>query len=205
MSALTTISFLNIGTAATFSWRLRRPDASFRSPLNNVRRDLERPGAIWVATAVWPPLSDANASEASTWLDQAGKAGYRFLLPIYSFTQNGVLTGTPLINGAGQSGLSLITDGWTHGVTAIAKRGDFLQLATGQLLRVQADVNSDGSGNATFTVEPALRAAPADNSAVTVASPKGLFKLVTSDPGVTKAQAKIASGFALDFEEELQL
>jgi hypothetical protein len=39
------------------------------------------------------------------------------------------------------------------------------------------DVNSDGSGNATLTVWPDLRSAPADNAAITVSNTKTTFRL----------------------------
>lgn len=115
----------------------------------------------------------------------------------------GAYGGTPLVNGASQnvtyaaataSGVyqsSLITDGWTTSVTGLLKAGDVITIAgvfgvnpvskqsTGDLqtFTVLADVNSDGSGNATLTVSPPIitsgpqqtvTAAPADNAAITV-------------------------------------
>jgi hypothetical protein len=102
----------------------------------------------------------------------------------------GTATGTPLINGASQTGSSIITDGWTASVT-ILLQGDVIQFAgvnavnpmsyqsTGQLqdFVVTADVTSDGSGNATIPVYPALTTSgqlqtvtgsPANNAAITV-------------------------------------
>lgn len=118
----------------------------------------------------------------------------------------GVNTGTPLVNGASQNVTyatskdtwtqSLITDGWTASQTGILKAGDVFTLAgvnainqrtresTGNLQTfvVTADANSDGSGNATFTVSPPIitsgpyqtvDAAPADNAAITVKTGTG--------------------------------
>lgn len=114
--------------------------------------------------------------------------------------------GTPLVNGASQNDTyaeskatntsSLITDGWTIS-TAVLKAGDVFTIAgvyavnpvpgegaTGkaamdylQQFVVTADATSDGSGNATLTVSPAIiasgpyqtvDAAPADGAAITV-------------------------------------
>jgi hypothetical protein len=98
--------------------------------------------------------------------------------------------GTPLINGASQSGSSLVTDGWSLS-TAVLKEGDVFTIAgvyainpqnresTGALQQfvVGADVSSDGSGNATISISPAITtsgayqtvsAAPADGAAITV-------------------------------------
>ena len=77
---------------------------------------------------------------------------------------------TPLVNGASQSGESLITDGW-QASTAILKAGDIVTIAnvnavnpqnrdlTGSGVRqftVTADVSSDGAGNATLPIFPPL-------------------------------------------------
>ena len=116
----------------------------------------------------------------------------------------GPLGGTPLVNGANQgtinsgatdnpysSTTSLVTDGWTAAAAARLKKGDVITLAgvnsvnpetkadTGNLRNfvVTADVSSDGAGNATVIISPAIiaggafqnvTARPADNAAITV-------------------------------------
>lgn len=114
--------------------------------------------------------------------------------------------GTPLVNGASQNVTyanatgantqSLVTDGWTASTTVL-KAGDVFTIAgvyavnpvpgegtTGktvmpylQQFTVINDVTSDGTGNATITISPAIitsgaqqtvSAAPADNAAITV-------------------------------------
>lgn len=103
----------------------------------------------------------------------------------------GPLGGTPLVNGASQTGASLITDGWTAAAASRLKKGDVFTIAnvyavnpqnrqsTGQLRQfvVTADVSSDGSGNATIGISPSIvtsgafqnvNAGPADNAALTI-------------------------------------
>ena len=119
----------------------------------------------------------------------------------------GALGGTPLVNGGSQNVTyaastgantqSLVTDGWSNSVTGVLKAGDVFTIAgvfavnpvpgegtTGkevlpylQQFTVISDANSDGSGNATLTISPAIittgpyqtvSAAPADNAAITV-------------------------------------
>jgi hypothetical protein len=104
----------------------------------------------------------------------------------------GPLGGTPLVNGATVSGAtSLVTDGWTAAAASRLKRGDTFTIAnvfavnpqsrqsTGQLRQfvVTADVSSDGAGNATIPVSPAITSSgqfqtvdslPADNAVITV-------------------------------------
>lgn len=102
----------------------------------------------------------------------------------------GVFTAsTPLTNGAGQTGSSLITDGWASGATAL-KKGDIITVAgvnsvnplsyqsTGRLQQfvLTADI-ADTTGDATLSISPAIitsgalqtvDAAPADGATVTV-------------------------------------
>lgn len=103
----------------------------------------------------------------------------------------GPLGGTPLVNGASQTGSSLVTDGWTAAAASRLKKGDVFTIAsvkavnpqnyrsTTQLQQfvVTADTSSDGSGNATIPIYPPIitsgayqtvDSAPADNAALTV-------------------------------------
>lgn len=116
----------------------------------------------------------------------------------------GALGGTPLINGANQGLInagatdnpysattSLVTDGWTAAAAVRLKQGDVFTIAgvntvnpetkadTGVLQNfvVTADASSDGSGNLTVVISPAIiaggafqnvTARPADNAAITI-------------------------------------
>lgn len=104
----------------------------------------------------------------------------------------GVATGTPLVNGASQTGASLVTDGWTNSTTGILLDGDQFTIAgvnsvnpvskadTGQLqvFTVTADADSGATtGPATLSITPSITtsgayqtvtASPADNAAITV-------------------------------------
>lgn len=96
----------------------------------------------------------------------------------------GPLGGTPAVNGAGQSGSSLVTNGWTAAAAARLKKGDVFtiagvfavnpqtRLSTGQLRQfvVTGDVSSDASGNATIPIYPSITAS-------------GAFQTVTAAPG----------------------
>jgi hypothetical protein len=140
------------------------------------RRTTSQVGRTW--TEVYAPFVSTNAT-ARAWLAQVTdyfRAGTAFT--VYHVAQKALLGsggGTPLVNGAGQSGSSLITDGWTAS-TAVLKAGDVITVAgVLQLLEVAADVTSDGSGNATLAIDPpiAVASSPADNAALTINSPAG--------------------------------
>lgn len=164
----------------------------------------------------------------------------------------GGLGGTPLVNGANQGLInagatdnpyaattSLITDGWTAAAANRLKRGDVFTIAgvfsvnpetkqnTGLLQQfvVTADAASDGSGNLTATIYPAIiaggayqnvTARPADNAAITVLTGsantsygqnilfhRDAFTLVTADMevpnGMDMAEKAMYEGVALRF------
>lgn len=85
----------------------------------------------------------------------------------------GIATGTPLTNGVppgtnGAGATSVVTDGWTASQTGIVKAGDLLRFGTeNRHYRVTADANSNGSGQATISITPALANNIADNTAIT--------------------------------------
>lgn len=82
----------------------------------------------------------------------------------------GALGGTPLINGAGQSGASLTGDGATASVTNYFRQGDVIQLASVQDINplsrqstardkdfvVTANVNSTAGGALTIPISPSI-------------------------------------------------
>lgn len=105
---------------------------------------------------------------------------------------NGLQAGTPLVNGASQTGASLITDGWTAATTV--KKGTIftigstaattvysvnpetkVQQSSAQQFVVTADATADGSGNMTLSISPSIvttgatqtvAGSPADNAAI---------------------------------------
>lgn len=103
----------------------------------------------------------------------------------------GAQGGTPTVNGAGQTGASLITQGWSNNITGLLNVGDVFTIAgvyainpqsrqsTGTLMNfvVTTAANSSGGGAATLAIAPAITttgayqnvsAAPANNAAITV-------------------------------------
>lgn len=103
---------------------------------------------------------------------------------------NGTYGGTPLVNGANQTGSSLVTDGWTATTTSLAV-GDVFTIAGVYVVNPQTKQRgtrlqqftvttatvTDGSGNSTIAFAPAIvtsgafqnvSGAPADNAAITV-------------------------------------
>lgn len=136
-------------------------------------------GDLWIAEFLYPPMIRADAAQLETaLLSLRGSYGTFYLGPTgYEKTPQGVATGTPLVDGAGQTGYFLATKGWTAGVTGILKAGDWISFA-GYLHKVGADANSNGAGLATLELTTRLRVATTADSAITVSSPMGIFRLI---------------------------
>jgi hypothetical protein len=93
----------------------------------------------------------------------------------------GSWSGTPLVNGAAQTGRTISLKGFTAVTTGVAKAGDLLKFSGHtKVYMVTADANSDVSGNATVSIEPALMQSPA-NSEVIVTSSVPFTVAITSD------------------------
>jgi len=172
MAILTFPSILPAKTRFGLEYNTR----TFESPLVKNEQTLETPGAKWKANMVFDFLTDDEKRVLAAFFISLNGAAGRFYLFDHSMrTPRGVATGTPLVNGASQTGKSLITDGWTFSITNILRAGDYISYTAGtlkQLHMVTADVNSDGAGNATLAIDPPIRTSPADGAAiVTVDAP----------------------------------
>lgn len=121
-------------------------------------------------------LNREEAAPIIAWLDSLrGQYGTFTFGDILTATPQGVATGTPKVNGASQTGFSLVTDGWSNSVTNILKAGDWIQINTA-LYRIVKDVNSNGSGQATLDIVPHLKS-HADNADIITSNCKGIFRL----------------------------
>lgn len=169
--------------------------------------------------AILNPFTCASLSDAVTKLFQENMVkgsfmkGYKGMVSDYSTyeSQNipvhtvGNHAGTPLVNGTITDGAtSITTDGWDTSVTDLLKQGDIITFAgvygvnpqnyetTGMLQEfvVQADVDSDASGEATITVSPAMNAGTAtttndDGSSVSLAAYQNITALPADNAAIT--------------------
>lgn len=152
------------------------------SPYSLQEQFYKWPGERWRMDLVMPPMT--NRDTANEWkafgVKLQGMYGQFLFGDPSAKVPRGVATGSPQVDGVGQIGNSLDTKGWTPGVTNILKAGDYVQLGSGLSSRLHMNVNnvdSDGAGKATLTLEPAVREAFADSSVIVVNNPVGLFRL----------------------------
>lgn len=147
--------------------------------------DNATPKGTGMRSAVFGPKSAANVIKGLKSIFNDGKSiseQYKTgnLGTLYGFKtsmdqnvqvhQAGPQGGTPVSNGATQTGSSIISNGWTAAAALRLRQGDIITFAgvfavnpqsrqtTGSLQQfvVTANVSSDGSGNATIPISPAV-------------------------------------------------
>ena len=127
----------------------------------------------------------------------------QYLLPGSGMTANGSGLGSPKVNGNDQSGTSLMTYGWTASETGVMKAGDcFTVPGVDVLFRVTADVDADGSGLATITIEPPIVAgsSPTNSGVLTIASAT-LTAVILDYTGATAGPDEFIGGLQVTFRE----
>ena len=171
LSLPTSFSFRSLTLGLENSVGLSESPFSFKQQVYNFG------GERWVLNVSYPPLSPTQAREVIAFLASLIGSYGTFLAgdPLMA-TARGVASGTPLIKGAGQTGRSLITDGWTPSQTNILRKGDYFQINQSLYMNL-TDVNSNGSGEATLDISPPLRSTAVDNAPLIVSSPKQIFRL----------------------------
>ncbi|MGQ0835642.1 MAG: P22 phage major capsid protein family protein, partial [Gammaproteobacteria bacterium] len=141
---------------------------------SDMRSTVLNPAANW---AMADALKGTLNADMSKDFIRKGKLGHVAGADVYGVQNISRITtgpkgGTPLVNGAAQTGSSLITDGWTAAVAQRVAVGDVFTIAnvfavnpvnkasTGQLrqfvVATGSTLNSDAGGNLTITISPAI-------------------------------------------------
>jgi hypothetical protein len=131
---------------------------------------IERMGSRFRLAVQMPPMRGSAARQWLSRLIRAKQEGGRMPFPLQGFEPGAA--GAVKVNGAGQSGRSLVVDGARPNY--IFREGQFLSILTGGqhfLHFVTAETLANASGQATLPIEPMLRIAPADNADVHVEQP----------------------------------
>ena len=130
----------------------------------------------------------------------------------------GVGTGTPLVNGATQSGGTLVTDGWTASTTGILKAGNVFtiagvysvnpmtRLSTGALQQfvVLQDTNSAAAGATTIKIWPEMNdgtatTTDAEGSTVSLAAYQNVTNLPADNAPITLLKPATGTTYRQNF------
>ncbi len=155
------------------------------SPFTYKQQVLAHQGQRWEADVTLPPMKRSDAEQWVAWLVSLKGLRGTFLMgdPV-GCTPRGSAGGTPLVNGASQTGDTLNIDGCTASQTPWIKAGDYIQLgsaSSASLHKVLADANSDGSGEVVLDIWPNINVAQADNATIVTSNAKGVWRLANNE------------------------
>lgn len=154
------------------------------------------PAAYWSMAAALSTLYVKSVSEPALKGFLANIANFEIFLDQNIQGQLvGNYGGTPVVNGAAQTGSSLVTNGWSTSITGLLNLGDVFTIAgvfainpknrqsTGSLQNfvVTSTANSDGSGNSTVGIYPAITTSGAYQTVSN--SPANLSAIVVKGTG----------------------
>ena len=137
----------------------------------------------------------------------------RLRVSVFDNPKRGDYGGTPLVDGAAQTGFALNIKGATPTITNWIRKGDYFSVEVNgehELKMAIADATSDGGGLVVLSFTPRLRAAPADDAVIFVedgvlTKPQGIFLLEAADTGWSSrpgSPSKISS-VALSMTEDV--
>lgn len=153
-----------------------------QSPFNLTAQRYDWGGTLRIATITLPKMVPQLAKQwAGFFLKCRGPAGSFYLSDSAVAAADDKAKGSPLINGASQTGTQIITDGWLPARAGILKAADWISIAD-QLYQLTDDVDTDAAGGATINIEPGIPAAYADDTALEIYAPRGVFRLAQSVP-----------------------
>jgi len=179
-------------------WTIVSNARTFVSPFSGAIQTLQRSGNRWSVTLTYENLFDSERAVMQGFLAQLTATANNFYLEDHSYSRRADGTGTPLVNGASQTGNTLTTDGWSGSYAM--RIGDFFEV-NGELKMAVTDA-AITAGAATLSFVPELREAPADNAAITITNPKGIFRLTSPTTSWSNRSPSISS-FSFECVEDV--
>ena len=168
--------------------RARSNIAVTQSPFTFKQQVLRFQGSAWEADVSLKAMQRADAEQWVSWfLKLDGQFGTFLMGDPNGATARGSASstpGTPVVNGADQTGTTLSIDGCPASASGYLLAGDYIQLGSGstsKLYKVLSDVITNASGEADIDVYPQINVAPSDNATITVADCKGVFRLSSNE------------------------
>ena len=173
---MATITYPSTPRPQGMAWRLVMPAQTNVSDWTGRRQTLASGRGWWEAQITFPPIvGTTNINAWRSFIAKSRGSANDFQVPVDPVAQS-ASTATPLVNGAGQQGRALNTDGWPLSTTVL-QAGQYVTI-NNQLLQLTENVTSNGSGVAVLTFEPPVRVSPADNAAIEYKNPFCLMYLV---------------------------
>lgn len=174
----------------------------------NIRAGTMR-GRTWLEQYAPMFIGSVNAESFLAWVRWAWNTQSVFTIkhqttPGSGIAPNGTGTGGVTVDGASQSGSSIVTTGWPTSTSNVARAGDLIKIAgVGSTLQITDDANSDGAGDATLYINPPIFVGgePSNGAAVTTTN-VDISAVILEEPNWPPVQnAFWYEGFSLTFRE----
>lgn len=169
----------------TFEYGVRHAVGRTQSPFDFSEQTVDFGGQMW-KIRVTIPLMNRDTAEIynSFLLKLRGRKGTFLIGDPAGNEPQGSFAGTPLVDGAGQTGDTINLKGFTPSASDVIKSGDWFQLGTGStstLHKFLEDADADTSGlvqNMPISVD--IRTAPADGASIITTGAQGLFRMAAN-------------------------
>lgn len=171
------------GSPSSITMKLQDGAGRFPSPLTPSAQIIDRGTLKWLATYAYSNISHDKRGELLGAMAAFNGTVNQVRILVQDNPKRGGYGGTPLVNGASQTGYSINIDGVTNKTNWI-RAGDYFSIDVNgehELKMATADANSSG-GAVTISFVPKLRASPLNNAVVyvedgTLPKPRGIFRL----------------------------
>ena len=194
----------NVGIA-NITFMAKNAVAITSSPFTFKQQIFKHPGEAWEASVSLPPM---RREDAELWVaflvSLKGQFGTFLMGDPNGATPRGAAAtnpGTPLVNGANQTGNELDIDGLPVSVGNYLRAGDYIQLGSGSTATLHKVLNnrSTTAGGAIVNLDiwPSIRTAPADNAVVTVSNCVGRWRLKDN---IAQWQINNISSYGITFD-----
>lgn len=154
--------------------------ATNESPFTGQTQRYDWMQSLWVAEMSFAPMDRLSYDSWSAFLTLCRGSLNVFLMgdPRAKKPKGAAVrgAGSPVVNGGGQTGYSVVTRGWIPSVQGMLRPGDYISIGY-RLYAVGDVVSIDSTGAATLPIWPPLRDLPADGTVITTYNCKGLFRL----------------------------
>lgn len=162
--------------------------AQSNSPFTAQQQVYEHQGSWWSAQFDLPVMTRAQAEVWIAWLIALNGRSGSFLFGDPAGTAPlGTAGGSPIVNGAGQTGKTLAISG----LTGVLKAGDYFHVGSGLTQRLYKNLTDQGPGSVTLDIFPRLRESPANAAPLTLTNAQGVFALDVNEAAWSIDAAKL--------------
>lgn len=176
--------------------RLKTNRKQFTSPFNGSTQNVYYPGSRWSVDLTFDNLDDYESRIMETLLYKLDAGGVVKIPDFGRFGTN--QTGIKVFSG-GQTGMLLITSGWTPNTLICVNEGEYFEV-NGELKYITKTSGSDSAGRCTIEFAPMLRNSPQSGDPVELRRPCGYFIPDADENGPNRLPA-FANSFSISFVE----